>query len=586
MHFSHLILVMSLLAFPQPSIPSSQAPKPATSPLWLLNARPSGLVSVTPLFTSSVGSSFGSSVGSFRSRSRNSEPLARAAELRTRQHVHSVGETMASGMAVEQSVRTNRDPREIVTVDEAMAVTVWKRKASMKVSASAGAAGGNDGVAGDTPTAVAAGASDATDQVLPIKYHGGKLMTRPITVYLIFYGSWRKSQMQIVKNFVRSLSNTSATPNEGDLVRVADWWRINTWYTQKGKKRVTSQVHLGGAVRDRYSQGKVVSNDMQGVWNIVAAQLANRTFPRSSRAQYLVLSSSDVRFGSSRPNSGFCRTYCGWHSYVEVSRKLLKYAFVGNAEEQCPSGCRRGFGKRGSANGWRGVDGMVSIVGHEIAEAATNPRFTGGWFDDDGEENADKCQLDFGPASSIKTVGDSYAYNMVGQGGMRWLIQSNWRPGGGGGGCVLQGPSEAEVEEWEREARARAERRRRKRVSGTGLSGTGPTGTSLTGTGLSVTMQGPSEAEVEEWEREARARAERRGMKRVRKPVPRVADKVLASRGGLLSLLESREGRLESREGGGLDEVDGTDNREWHRARWHQQHQQQLHQQHHAERCR
>ncbi|CAI5486900.1 unnamed protein product [Closterium sp. Naga37s-1] len=136
------------------------------------------------------------------------------------------------------------------------------------------------------------------------------------------------------------------------------------------------------------------------------------------------------RFGSSRPNTGFCRTYCGWHSYAEVSRKILKFAFVGNAEEQCPSGCRRGFGMRGSANGWRGVDGMVSIVGHEIAEAATNPVFTRGWFDDDGQENADKCQIDFGPASSIRTVGDRYAYNMVGQGGMRWLIQSNWRPGG------------------------------------------------------------------------------------------------------------------------------------------------------------
>ncbi|CAI5988664.1 unnamed protein product [Closterium sp. NIES-64] len=443
------------------------------------------------------------------------------------------------------------DPREIVTVDEAMARTVWSRRAaarkaagfaSASATASAAAAAavavaGGSGAraigAGDGVGAVVAtGASDSADQQLPIKYHGGKLMTRPITVYVIFYGSWRKSQMRIVKNFIHSLSNTTTTPSEENLARVADWWRINTWYTQKGRKRVTSQVRLGGSVRDRYSLGKDVSNDMQGVWNIlsfltlisnpvfvpfptsfpyviifhpspltvVAAQLANRTFPRSSRAQYLVLSSADVRFGSSRPNSGFCRTYCGWHSYAEVSRKILKFAFVGNAEEQCPSGCRRGFGMRGSANGWRGVDGMVSIVGHEIAEAATNPVFTRGWFDDEGQENADKCQVrgveqgnggrggagrggaggegqeggrggyvDFGPSSSIRTVGDRYAYNMVGQGGMRWLIQSNWRPGGEDAGCVLRGPSESEVAEWAREERARNNRKRgrrkRKRVS-------------------------------------------------------------------------------------------------------------------------
>ncbi|CAI6001242.1 unnamed protein product [Closterium sp. NIES-64] len=350
------------------------------------------------------------------------------------------------------------DPREIVTVDEAMARTVWSRRAAARKAAGIASASATASAAAAAAVAVAGGsgaraigagdgvgavvatsASDSADQQLPIKYHGGKLMTRPITVYVIFYGSWRKSQMRIVKNFIHSLSNTTTTPS----VRKA-----------------------GGSVRFH-----------------------------SSAMHHFIMRSDPLD-----PTPASAGTYCGWHSYAEVSRKILKFAFVGNAEEQCPSGCRRGFGMRGSANGWRGVDGMVSIVGHEIAEAATNPVFTRGWFDDEGQENADKCQVrgveqgnggrggagrggaggegqeggrggyvDFGPSSSIRTVGDRYAYNMVGQGGMRWLIQSNWRPGGEDAGCVLRGPSESEVAEWAREERARNNRKRgrrkRKRVS-------------------------------------------------------------------------------------------------------------------------
>ncbi|CAI5511890.1 unnamed protein product [Closterium sp. Naga37s-1] len=408
------------------------------------------------------------------------------------------------------------DPREIVTVDEAMARTVWSRRAaarkaagfaSASATASAAAAAavavaGGSGAraigAGDGVGAVVAtGASDSADQQLPIKYHGGKLMTRPITVPL----------------------------------------------------------------------------------TVVAAQLANRTFPRSSRAQYLVLSSADVRFGSSRPNSGFCRTYCGWHSYAEVSRKILKFAFVGNAEEQCPSGCRRGFGMRGSANGWRGVDGMVSIVGHEIAEAATNPVFTRGWFDDEGQENADKCQVDFGPSSSIRTVGDRYAYNMVGQGGMRWLIQSNWRPGGEDAGCVLQGPSESEVAEWAREERARNNRKRgrrkRKRVSVRGSLAGSPDTVYVSRAGLLSGVDDRPGPEKSVKSAALGARVGREDSSSTMHSSLELTQTSLVIQGG--------GGEGNGYEGSGADGVDGRSSggdgssisRGWHRYPWHQQHHQE-----------
>ena len=42
-------------------------------------------------------------------------------------------------------------------------------------------------------------------------------------------------------------------------------------------------------------------------------------------------------------------------------------------------------------NGDVGVDGMVSIFAHELAEAASDPHLDA-WADEGGNENADKCQ--------------------------------------------------------------------------------------------------------------------------------------------------------------------------------------------------
>ena len=39
----------------------------------------------------------------------------------------------------------------------------------------------------------------------PITYHGGPVLTKPIPVYLLYYGTWSTSQIQIVNDFLGSL---------------------------------------------------------------------------------------------------------------------------------------------------------------------------------------------------------------------------------------------------------------------------------------------------------------------------------------------------------------------------------------------
>jgi hypothetical protein len=62
-----------------------------------------------------------------------------------------------------------------------------------------------------------------------------------------------------------------------------------------------------------------------------------------------------------------------------------------------------------SPNGNAGVDGMVSVIAHEIEETNTNPNFNA-WYDPTGAEDADKCAWTFGQTSQTPT---GAFYNIV-----------------------------------------------------------------------------------------------------------------------------------------------------------------------------
>ena len=54
-------------------------------------------------------------------------------------------------------------------------------------------------------------------------------------------------------------------------------------------------------------------------------------------------------------------------------------------------------------NGNAAADAMISVIAHELAEAATDPLLNA-WFDSAGYENADKCAWDFGLYSGNANV--------------------------------------------------------------------------------------------------------------------------------------------------------------------------------------
>jgi len=235
-----------------------------------------------------------------------------------------------------------------------------------------------------------------------INYHGGPVILGTTNVHFIYYGqsSWPNStQKSILENYPSSVGGSG-------------YFNINTTYYNSSNQHVSNSVHFSGSQSHAETYGTSLS-DAQ-IQQIVAD--AN---PSDTNGVYFVLTGPDVT-----ASSGFCSQYCGWHTHASILGQDIKYAFVGDAATQCPSGC---MAQTTSPNGDAGADGMASVLAHELEEAVTDPDLNA-WYDRRGQENADKCAWTFGTESNAS---NGSKYNVV-LGGKDYLIQQNWVNAGNG----------------------------------------------------------------------------------------------------------------------------------------------------------
>jgi len=246
-----------------------------------------------------------------------------------------------------------------------------------------------------------------TGALSAITYHGGPVMGTP-NVYIIWYGNWAQSNgsdtaagKALVTSFLGGIGNSA-------------YFKINTTYSASGGAP-TGAVSLKTSTTDNYSHGTRLSDS--AVLAVVSSAITSGRLPKDPAGVYFVLTSSDVS-----ESSGFCNRYCGWHTHGSVSGTDIKYSFVGNAN-RCLSSCAA---QTSSPNGNAGVDGMLSVVAHELEEAVSDPDLNA-WYDSAGSENADKCAWTFGqPKSSLpgQVCSGSTCWNQS-WGGHNWLVQRN-----------------------------------------------------------------------------------------------------------------------------------------------------------------
>lgn len=242
-----------------------------------------------------------------------------------------------------------------------------------------------------------------------IFYHGGPVMgtttsTLP-NVYFIWYGNWSgNTGVSILTNLAK---NIGASP----------YYNINSTYVDNNNQPVKRVVNFPVAgVFDNYSQGTNLTDN--AVFQIVSSAITSNKLPLDRNGIYFVLTSADVN-----ETSGFCTQYCGWHTFGTIQNTNIKYSFVGNAA-RCPNACAA---QRTSPNNNVGADAMASVVAHELEETVTDPNLNA-WFDNSGEENADKCAWTFG-ATKVAPNGSRYNVTL---GGLNYLIQQNWLNANGG----------------------------------------------------------------------------------------------------------------------------------------------------------
>src|SRR5215472_5960021 len=262
-----------------------------------------------------------------------------------------------------------------------------------------------------------------------INYNGGPVLQgNPVPIYLIFYGNWNSTgsntaaTTSLIEHYVNSLGNT---PYE----------KINSTYGDT-TGNVSGNVTLGGAIFDTGSQGPRLTNRRLSA--IVTRSFSNG-LPTDPNGVYLVLTSSNVS------ERGFCSSFCGFHTRQTLNGADIKWGFIGNPD-RCPSACEiQSTGPNSPATGVGGADGLINVLTHEQEEAISDPDLNA-WFDSSGQENADKCNFNFGATTtcatgSICTPSGNVAGSLFNQtfGGNNWMIQQNWE-NANGGGCVQHFP--------------------------------------------------------------------------------------------------------------------------------------------------
>ena len=240
-----------------------------------------------------------------------------------------------------------------------------------------------------------------------INYHGGPVMNSPINVYIIWYGNWSGD------------SSTTLLPTMLNNIGASPYFHIQSTYTDSLHRPVSSAITVAKQTTDAYSQGSKNLSDTQ-IATIVSTALNKKSLPADPNGVYFVLTSKDVT------KSGFLTSYCGWHTDGNYGTTNIKYSFVGDPGSNGACSVQTSV----SPNGNVGADAMASVVAHELDEATNDPDLNA-WYDQRGQESADKCAWTFGT-----TYAANGAQANMKLGGLNFLIQRNW-VNASGGYCAL-----------------------------------------------------------------------------------------------------------------------------------------------------
>jgi hypothetical protein len=220
--------------------------------------------------------------------------------------------------------------------------------------------------------------------VVNLTWHNGPVM-HGTTVNPIFWGTaWGNSNFKgdKVSGLDKLYAGIGGTPYAAS----------NGEYSDAGGKVNTSAITHGSDAIDTTATPSGAPSTTQ-----VLAEVAKITGNHPAAGAYYPVYSDQPRGTAG---------YCAWHSSGTINGTQVEFGFFFNLDTD--SGCNPNDpGTVHSA----GLEALANVSGHELSEMLTDPQLNA-WYDQQGQENADKCAWTFNGNVTI--------------GGESWKIQGNW----------------------------------------------------------------------------------------------------------------------------------------------------------------
>lgn len=227
----------------------------------------------------------------------------------------------------------------------------------------------------------------------PLVWHGGPVMHVTKVVPIFWGSSWSSSTFKGDKltGLDTFYTGVGGTP----------YLHTNSEYTDGSGHVNTSTLTKGTDLTDTSATPKGAPSTSQ-----VLAEVAKETGNNPMSGAYYPVYSDQPRGTAG---------YCAWHSSGTINGIQVEFGFFFNldgdpgCDPQAPS----------SVNHSQGLSALANVSGHELSEMLTDPQLNA-WYDQQGNENADKCAWTF---NGLVTIG-----------GQSWKIQQNWS--NAANGCI------------------------------------------------------------------------------------------------------------------------------------------------------
>ncbi|KAH7542207.1 hypothetical protein FEM48_Zijuj02G0048800 [Ziziphus jujuba var. spinosa] len=276
-------------------------------------------------------------------------------------------------------------------------------------------------------------------------YHGGKIMTKPVTVYLLWVGTgWKESGREAIRNALTSLTSSRYhNVKDSGVPTLGNWWEIIRQYRDGDNVPVTDRVDLGA---ECFYTGTELNMTQDQVFDIAKSAFnwnssegsggkflsCTRPFEMNKYGIYHVVFSYTAMFFDSPEQWKFMD--CSGKFAIEASAGMMVNVVWQREPQNAADICSMLFNGKsylGPPNGNEKIDSLVGYVLGNTAVEVTNGDGRG-WSRNDGTGMtvSNSCaslmwrEMDGPPL--FKDTTRNVSFNVVGLNGYRYMVPYVW----------------------------------------------------------------------------------------------------------------------------------------------------------------